>query len=265
MKTQSLLGQVLLVAISTTSAWTSQCTTDEDCQLNGLCQASVCNCFAPWSGPSCGILDQLPQPRAAAYGLDCGTSNYSAPHTASWGGNVVKGYGSYHLFVSELTQDCPLLNWMTNTDIVHAVSSSPSGPFERRDTSVAPLSTNPQVIVDQQGGWWLFHIGSGDNTTNQTHCQHPPHLTEAGPVVHQGLGPNGPWTAHSTVNCNNPSPALVRSGQNKGESRLMCSAYMYPTLAAWSVQRSSAGFGGPWEPPLLVQMDDPRPGARWEE
>ena len=41
----------------------SVCVTDDACSLNGLCKAGACQCHAPWSGSSCGILDELPGPR----------------------------------------------------------------------------------------------------------------------------------------------------------------------------------------------------------
>jgi hypothetical protein len=246
----------------------SPCLDDEGCSLNGLCQAGVCKCFAPWSGPLCGVLDALPAPRSAVYGVNC-VSNCSAPHTKSWGGNVVHAGGSYHLFVSQLTQNCPLRNWMTNMDVAHAVSDSPLGPFQQRDFSLPPFSTNPHAIVDEKGEWWLFHIGSGDNHTNQTHCQ-PSNSGEAGPmspppppgVVHQAQSPNGPWSSRPSVDCNNPSPALAKLGTNgtKREARLMCDSGT-PSGYSWSIQRSNAGFGGPWERPLEVEIHDPRGGT----
>jgi hypothetical protein len=49
----------LLVSLAAASV----CVTDDACSLNGLCKAGACQCHAPWSGSSCGILDELPGPR----------------------------------------------------------------------------------------------------------------------------------------------------------------------------------------------------------
>ena len=57
--------------------------------------------------------------------------------------------GTYHLYVSEMTQGCGLIDWMTNTQVVHATSPSPEGPFVKRDVAVLPFSTNPQAIQDR--------------------------------------------------------------------------------------------------------------------
>ena len=41
-------------------AQTYACTTDLDCQLNGVCKAGTCGCDAPWTGPECGQLIYSP-------------------------------------------------------------------------------------------------------------------------------------------------------------------------------------------------------------
>lgn len=274
----------LLVAGAATDAprTPTRCASDESCNLNGLCTQGACSCFAPWSGATCGVLDELPAPRTAAFGDNCGdVKNCSAPHTASWGANVVQQGSSYHMYVSPLTQDCPLLNWMTNMDVVHAVSTSPLGPFVAHDTAIPPFSTNPHAIVDTHGDWWLFHLGDGDNKTQQAHCQpngsaitagagatrrnSPPPPAPTQPV-HRSSGPNGPWTPQPSPACNNPAPALVRIGGSgsKQEARLMCSA-CDGRSGDFCVQRSTTGFGGPWEKPIPVKIADPRPEARWED
>ena len=150
-----------------------------------------------------GVLDELPSPRTAAYGINCGVNcSASSPHTASWGANVIAANGGYHMYVSQLTRDCPLTNWMTNMDVAHAVSDSPLGPFRQKDygahflpsilkfplidvmkwsflhnkciklIAIAPFSTNPEAIVDEKGDWWLFFLGDGLNNTQQVDCRH---------------------------------------------------------------------------------------------
>jgi hypothetical protein len=165
-----------------------------------------------------------------------------------------------------MTQGCGLLDWMTNMQVVHATSQHPEGPFVKRDVAVQPMSTNPEAVVDPTGEWWIFHIGDGLNAT-QKNCnngtaqpgQTQPRSTQ---VVHHAKGPEGPWTALPSVDCNNPSPALADLGGGKSEARLMCT---------WNVRRSLNGssFAGPWGPPVNVPtgygQGDPRRGARWED
>lgn len=252
------------------------CTADEGCNLNGLCNSGRCSCFAPWRGETCGVLDELPAPRAAAFGMNCGMNCSTTPHTASWGGNVLFANGTYHMYVSALTQECGLLHWMTNMDVIHAVADSPLGPFAQQNTALPPFSTNPHAIVDSQGDWWLFHIGNGDNHSEQLHCQPNRsaatttstrlHTAPAAPPpqqpVHKSPGPYGPWTAHPSPSCNNPAPALGHLGGAKGEARLMCSSC---SSGDFCIHRSTLGFAGPWELPVAVSTMDKRKGARWED
>ena len=221
------------------------CRDDEDCSLNGVCISGACRCFEPWEGPSCGTLATLPQPRVPAYG---GVGN------ASWGGSVVAAGGVYHLYVSTMTEGCGLLDWQTNMNIVHAVASSPLGPFKRIATAAAAVpafSTNPQ-IVEERGTFWMFHIGNGWGNSTGKNCSAnettlatshpPPPAAPATQIIHRASSPHGPWTPVTLqgVNCNNPSPFRG----SDGIYRLMCDWHMYT---------SAAGFGGPWSSkPLLV-------------
>ena len=264
---------MLLAAIHSLAGAVLGCNDDAACSLNGICTQGSCRCFAPWSGETCGVLDELPSPRRAAFGMNCGTKCSATPHTASWGGNVVFANGSYHMYVSTLTQDCGLLHWMTNMNVVHAVADSPLGPFAQKDTALPPFSTNPHAIVDSQGDWWLFHIGAGDNHSKQVYCQPnqsaisahaglaPPPSPQQQPV-HTSSGPNGPWVAQSSPSCNNPAPALVRLGGRNQEVRLMCSSCDSGDLC---IYRSAHGFTGPWEQPIAVPTTDKRGHARYED
>ena len=50
----------------------------------------------------------------------------------SWGSSVVKGDdGKYHMFVSRFPQSLPFHpGWMVASEIVHAVSDVPQGPYQ---------------------------------------------------------------------------------------------------------------------------------------
>jgi hypothetical protein len=88
------------------------CTSDNDCSLNGACVQSsghrppfewLCDCDKGWTGDCCGKLDIDPTP-TVAYGYGGPTA---PPGTSSWGGGppVFDG-GKWHLFVSELAGHC---------------------------------------------------------------------------------------------------------------------------------------------------------------
>ena len=183
------------------------CSTDSDCSLNGLCKASSCVCFAPWSTApgdalSCGRLDTLPGPKVGCYG--------QAPPVPSWGGNAILFDGEYHLFVSTMTEDCGLLNWPTNMQIDHAVCKNAMGPYVKADVAQPAPATNPQAIVDPNGTWWLFHIGDAHGASGKNCSGPPPPGPTPGPPrvrPSPGCGSYGPpppgFTCH-TGTCGAP-------------------------------------------------------------
>ena len=60
------------------------CTSDDDCSLNGVCNADSgrCDCDAEWSGAECGVLNLLPTSRAAGF---------KPANQSSWGGSIIRG------------------------------------------------------------------------------------------------------------------------------------------------------------------------------
>jgi hypothetical protein len=60
-----------------------------------------------------------------------------APNLTSWGGNAIldPATGLYHIFVSAMTNGCPLSSWGHNSRIDHGVAESITGQC----TSTPPL------------------------------------------------------------------------------------------------------------------------------
>ena len=63
---------------------------------------------------------------------------FSLKSTSSWGGSVIElnntqnGSREYWMFAAEFANHCDLANWGTNSLVVAAVSSTPSGPYVRQ-------------------------------------------------------------------------------------------------------------------------------------
>ena len=72
---------VPLVLVTATVAASAACSTDEDCQLNGVCVAGSCRCIRSWRGDACQYLNLLPAKRDA--GLQ-------QPNGSSWGGSILR-------------------------------------------------------------------------------------------------------------------------------------------------------------------------------
>jgi hypothetical protein len=156
---------VLLAAALHTHA---ACTGDLDCFLNGVCSAGQCSCELPWGGAQCNQLITLPVQFPQGYGM--------TPNVTSWGGNVIFDGTTYHMFVAEMVESCPLTNWQSNSQCTHAVSDTITGPYTKQDAAVGVWCHNPAAVTLPDGTFALFHIGDGTGS-NVVNC-----TTEAVPV-----------------------------------------------------------------------------------
>ena len=110
------------------------CSTDADCQLNGVCSppSGHCDCDAAWEGDDCGTL---------AFDGD-GELAYGGPASdvTSWGGGPPvfdPAAGEWVLFVTEIGNHCGLDQWQKDSTVVAATAASPAGPFARKSVVIA--------------------------------------------------------------------------------------------------------------------------------
>ena len=164
----------------------ASCSTDEDCSLNGLCLTRTCKCDPGWNGNDCGVLAIKATPLGAGF---------QQPNTSSWGGSVIKGPAKWHMYLSRMSESCGLTSWATNSEIIHAVSSTIEGPYSYSDTVLPRFAHNPTIhFVD--GSYLLFHIGCGANA-NGSHppverCLNGSSVDPHPPSRHGGSACNGP-------------------------------------------------------------------------
>lgn len=159
----------------------------------------------------------------------------------SWGSSVVKGEdGKYHLFVSRFPQTLPFHpGWMVASEIVHAVSDEPQGPYRFSDVALPARgsqywdgrSTHNPRILKQNGKYYLIYMGSTHPFADPTYEQ----LTLDSPWCIVGRAnkrigiavadsPYGPWerrnepilkpkadTFYSFLT-SNPSPVIQEDG-----------------------------------------------------
>jgi hypothetical protein len=59
-----------------------------------------------------------------------------------------------------MTGGCNLGTWTTNSEVIHAVSPSPTGPFKLRDIALHRWHHNPQAILHPDGTWLIYTIGT---------------------------------------------------------------------------------------------------------
>ena len=86
-----------------------------------------------------------------------------------WGSSVIKGNdGKYHMFADFWESDLGFETWVTNTEIAHAVSDTPEGPYifsdmalTRREPSYFDGCSvfNPSVL-EYEGMYYLYYVGT---------------------------------------------------------------------------------------------------------
>jgi len=141
---------------------------------------------------------------------------------SSWGGSViVDDNGLFHMFAAAMTEECGLDQWTTNSEVIHATSSSPTGPFAMRDVALPVWHHNPQVIRDISGLYLLFSIGMDPEGT-PVNCTHSTEVwtTHGAELIelYYSSSLSGPWTplmvngSINLFNGTNPSPFILSNG-----------------------------------------------------
>ena len=151
---------VLAVVVGVVSC----CRVDDDCQLNGECAGGFCACDPGWTGAACEALDLVaPDAVVPAY-----PPPEEAASTTSWGGSVAKMGDTYHLFVSEMSDECGMATWQSNSFVRHATAAAPEGPFRARERVMSQFSHNPTIARAPDGTFVLYHVGCG--TPERARC-----------------------------------------------------------------------------------------------
>jgi hypothetical protein len=197
----------------TASAGLARHHSDAQCSLNGKVVGGQCQCDPPWRGASCGVLTTEAAKPGGVYGYshdNCTFRPVSNPSKdfpcSSWGGNALKGDdGKWHLFVAQFKYGRHMDN---ESECVHAVSDSLSGPYTKHDVAVPDTCHNPATIRDPQSGKYLmFHIGYGNpigscpspgGCAGHTHSN----LNPGAGFLHTSASPAGPW---SPLNLSHPN------------------------------------------------------------
>lgn len=95
-----------------------------------------------------------------------------------WGSSVIKGEdGRYHMFVSRFPKSLPFHpGWMVSSEIVHATSDAPQGPYRLSDVALKGRGAqywdgrsahNPRILKDGDT-YYLIYMGSTHPFANPT-------------------------------------------------------------------------------------------------
>jgi len=104
---------------------------------------------------------------SAPYKLGRSYAAYMNESLTSWGGNVIEDDdGLYHLYTSAMSENihrsnkpCAIGSWTTNSLVIHAVATSPIGPFKMVDVALPTQHTNPHITRAADGEYLLYSIG----------------------------------------------------------------------------------------------------------
>lgn len=109
------------------------------------------------------------------------TPAFESPGYWVWGSSVVKGEdGKYHMFVSRFPKSLPFHpGWMVASEIVHAISDVPQGPYKFSDVALPARgsqywdgrSTHNPRILKQNGKYYLIYMGSTHPFADPTYDQ----------------------------------------------------------------------------------------------
>ena len=154
-----------------------------------------------------------------------------------WCGTLVKSHHDqkYHLFYSRWLRKFGMSAWVTHSEVAHAVSNSPFGPFTFKDIALpvrgkeywdGMVTHNPTVHY-YNGKYYLYYTGNygdGKVTGSQLNWTHRNHQRIGVAVADN---PNGPWkrfdkpiidissdtTAHDAQMMANPSVTQMPDGR----------------------------------------------------
>ena len=103
------------------------CRSEDDCELNGRCEAGRCRCDSGWKGDSCGQLDLLPAKAMPDNGYN--RLHEKPAGYSSWGGSIIRDdeSGLFHMFAAEMDKSCGINLWcgpLHNRSVAHPFISA---------------------------------------------------------------------------------------------------------------------------------------------
>eukprot|EP01065_Artemidia_motanka_P007714 TRINITY_DN13857_c0_g1_i1.p1 TRINITY_DN13857_c0_g1~~TRINITY_DN13857_c0_g1_i1.p1 ORF type:complete len:423 (+),score=70.87 TRINITY_DN13857_c0_g1_i1:33-1301(+) len=207
---RTAMARGLAVFLSMLAPACAQTCSDEGtlaCSLNGRCVDGVCECEPAWTGQRCEVLVRLP-----AYP----EGGYQSPHdpgaranVSSWGGSVIRDEnGTYHMYAAEMDGRCGIEWWEPNSQVVHAVSDSPEGPYRKVGVVAPSFAHEPTAMRAPTGEWVVLMTMRHPSGWGPVDCDTPSPPPPPPPPVPPPCGkpparhtymtwsnsPDGPWS-----------------------------------------------------------------------
>lgn len=218
-------GVIVLLVSGLTTSTGAPCASDEDCSLNGLCVSGVCACDPAWTGDRCSVLSFMPAEPNTGYWL----GGDPQMNHSSWGGGgwYDETDKVWYLWVSEMSNNCGMATWTSNSRTVRAASSNPVGLYIREGVQF-PVWTHESIVTRGPAGEYVAFM-------SYRVSDHPLH--------EQCTGCTGGSTS---PNCTKlEADATQRSGISSRD----------PTYMSWA---PAGGARGEWSDPVLVLQEAPQ-------
>ncbi|MCT4644010.1 MAG: glycoside hydrolase family protein [Carboxylicivirga sp.] len=148
-----------------------------------------------------------------------------------WGASVIKGDdGLFHAFITTFCNNCGVNTWKHNSEIIHATSKHPLGPFQPQETVVEAMGHNPSIRRASNGKYVLYYIGQPTLKDSLINCEgkgitprgwKAPYTLNSCYINYKTANDlDGPWSEAQTIldinmmnNCpTNPSPVIHKDG-----------------------------------------------------
>lgn len=141
-----------------------------------------------------------------------------------WGGSPVKGDdGKYHLYYSRWDKKYGFEAWASHSEVAHAVSDTPIGPYKFSDLALPPrygdfwdgYATHNPTVKEFDGKYYLYYTGTtGDGVYGRGLNFSHRNRQQVGVAVAES--PYGPWTRFD-------EPIVAKSSDNDALDVLLVS------------------------------------------
>jgi len=131
------------------------------------------------------------------------TARMMNPDYFIWCGTMVKDdAGTYHLFYSRWKKELGFNSWVTHSEVAHATSDAPFGPFTHRDVALPArgaeywdgLCTHNPTVHRFGNKYYLYYMGNtGDGVPSPHNSLNFTHRNNQRIGVAVADTPDGPW------------------------------------------------------------------------
>lgn len=225
----AMAGMLLLLVAALQAAPFFACTTHADCSFNGECLPTQdatnyeagCRCYPQWQGQHCEQLNLIPTDRSLGYQPLNQHASTKTPmefrNASTWGGQAIRhDDGTYHMWAAQMTVNCGIWAWMQNSEIYHATSTSPLGPYTPQDTAI-PAEAHEPIVARAPTGEYVMWFSSG------------------------AAGPGGPRPVVGGKSCDCTTEAGIAACEYQRKQGT------FPSFMSWSKDPN-----GPWSEPRAM-------------